>query len=60
MATANEAPQKTEGAEEYVNAVVEPAASVAPERRFTIAGHDPFDAIEWSVGVLFGDDPDEE
>ena len=49
MATANEAPQTTESAEEYVNAVLDPEMSVTPERRFTIEGHDPFDAVEWEL-----------
>src|SRR5258707_12738070 len=34
-------------AEEYVNAVVDAEAQVAPRRFFTIPGRDPFDEIEW-------------
>src|SRR5216683_6654164 len=36
-------------AEEYVNAVVDAEAQVAPRRFFTIPGRDPFDEIEWEL-----------
>src|SRR5687767_13015715 len=35
--------------DEYVNTVVEAAASVAPRRLFTIPGRDPFEEIEWEL-----------
>ncbi len=34
---------------EYVNAVVDAGAHVAPRRFFTIPGRDPFDEIEWEL-----------
>ena len=33
--------------DDYVNAVVDEAASITPQRFFTIPGRDPFDEIEW-------------
>ena len=48
MATAKQAPQASEiPAEEIVNVVVDPEASVTPARYFTIPGRDPFEEIEW-------------
>jgi ribonucleoside-diphosphate reductase alpha chain len=47
MATAKQAPQAPEIAEEIVNVVVDPEAPVTPERYFTIPGRDPFEEIEW-------------
>ncbi len=48
MATAKQAtpaPQE----QDYVNAVLDEEASVAPRRYFTIPGRDPFDEIEWET-----------
>ena len=48
MATAKHvtpAPQE----QEYVNAILDEEASVAPRRYFTIPGRDPFDEIEWET-----------
>src|SRR5438128_2913403 len=39
----------TDSAVEYVNAVVDAEAHVAPRRFFTIPGRDPFDEIEWEL-----------
>ena len=35
--------------DDYVNAVVDEAASITPQRFFTIPGRDPFDEIEWEL-----------
>src|SRR5919201_3401727 len=35
--------------DEVVNRVVDPEASVAPRRYFTIADRDPFEEIEWEL-----------
>ena len=35
--------------DDYVNAVVDEAASITPPRFFTIPGRDPFDEIEWEL-----------
>ncbi|HEX2303529.1 MAG TPA: vitamin B12-dependent ribonucleotide reductase [Gaiella sp.] len=47
MATAKQATQATQ--DEFVNAVLDEEASVAPRRFFTIPGRDPFDEIEWET-----------
>ena len=49
MATQEQAPQATAGADEVVNEVVEAEASVAPRRYFTIPGRDPFEEVEWEL-----------
>ena len=53
MATAKETKERTQDrpAEpaEVVNVVVDAAASVVPNRFFTIPGRDPFDEIEWEL-----------
>ena len=52
MATAEEqaaAPTTGEAIEEFVNTIVDEAASVAPRRFFTIPGRDPFEEIEWEL-----------
>ena len=48
MATAKQATQAPQE-QEYVNAVLDEEASVAPRRYFTIPGRDPFDEIEWET-----------
>ena len=54
MATANGrgTPGRCES-EEIVNTVVEPEASVAPRRLFTIPGRDPFEEVEWELRHAF-------
>jgi ribonucleoside-diphosphate reductase alpha chain len=48
MATAKQAAQASDNtAEDIVNVVVDPEASVTPVRYFTIPGRDPFEEIEW-------------
>jgi ribonucleoside-diphosphate reductase alpha chain len=47
--TPTEATALPEGAQEYVNTVVNGEASVAPRRFFTIPGRDPFDEVEWEL-----------
>ncbi len=49
MATQEQAPQATAGADEVVNEVVQADASVAPRRYFTIPGRDPFEEVEWEL-----------
>jgi ribonucleoside-diphosphate reductase alpha chain len=49
MATAEQAQVTEKAADEVVNTVVEPEASVASKRYFTVPGIDPFDAIEWEL-----------
>src|SRR5690242_19478264 len=52
MATTKATPQTAAEATEseaYVNEVVDDAASVTPQRFFTIPGRDPFDEIEWEL-----------
>jgi ribonucleoside-diphosphate reductase alpha chain len=52
MATAEQATQdatQVTTADEVVNTVVEPEATVAPRRYFTIAGRDPFEEVEWEL-----------
>jgi ribonucleoside-diphosphate reductase alpha chain len=49
MATAKEATQAPQAAEEYVNTVADGEAHVAPGRFFTIPGRDPFEEIEWEL-----------
>src|SRR6478672_4558041 len=55
MATTKATPDTTAttgagtSADEYVNSVVDEAASVTPKRYFTIPGRDPFDEIEWEL-----------
>ena len=41
------APVSPTETEDYVNTVADGAASVTPQRFFTIPGRDPFDEIEW-------------
>ena len=41
------APVSPTATEDYVNTVADSAASVTPQRFFTIPGRDPFDEIEW-------------
>ncbi|GIU95822.1 MAG: ribonucleoside-diphosphate reductase subunit alpha [Gaiellaceae bacterium] len=56
MATVEQAQgtaQETAGVEEIVNVVVDPEASVAPRRYFTVPGKDPFDEIEWELRHAF-------
>src|SRR5262245_5507069 len=49
MATAEQAQVTQKATDEVVNTVVDAETSVAPRRYFTVAGVDPFDAIEWEV-----------
>ncbi|HXG76420.1 MAG TPA: LAGLIDADG family homing endonuclease [Gaiellaceae bacterium] len=54
MATKEQAPQTTATVEEEIlNTVVDPEASVAPRRYFTVPGRDPFEEIEWELRDAF-------
>ena len=49
MATTKATPQITTATVDDINVVIDDAASVTPERIFTIPGRDPFDEIEWEL-----------